>query len=396
MRNKLLFAYVLEIPNFLSLFIFAFFMMAASPILIDIGRTIGESPEDMNLIITFFMIGITAGVVSNVFFALKLKIKHIILGCNILLIPAMVGLIFASSLAAFYVLYFISGYLVGIIWINANNNMVQGLVKNKSSVVNLGHVFLALGAFTSPLIASNLIAGGFGWRIIFYIIIFLVLVSSILYLVFEKWKKQISQENKQKPSFKKIFKYKNKNIFLVLSLVILIFYFIQETIIFTWYPTFLRIGRSFDIYSAGYVISIFWLGIMVGRLILSILSYRVRADHILFGLCILSLIALSMAIFSNLEILNYIGIGLAGLGFSGFVPLMISSSSSIFEVQKDIVLTILLSIGIASSALAPVIIKVISGQNLTMSVAITIIFMFISGIFLIIRYFYQKNIRRSG
>ena len=393
MRNKLLFAYVLEIPNFLSLFIFAFFMMAASPILIDIGRSIGESPENMNLIITFFMMGITAGVVSNVFFSLKLKKKHIILGCNIMLIPAMVGLIFASSLAAFYVLYFISGYLVGIIWINANNNMVQGLVKNKSSVVNLGHVFLALGALTSPLIASNLIARGFGWRIIFYIIIFLVLVSSILYIVFEKWKKQVSPESIQKPSFKKIFKYRNKNIFLVLSLVILVFYFIQETIIFTWYPTFLRLGRSFDVYSAGYVISVFWVGIMVGRLIISVLSYKVRADHILFGLCILSLISLSIAIFSNLEILNYIGIGLAGLGFSGFVPLMIASSSSIFENQKDMVLTILLSIGIASNTLAPVIIKATSSQNLIMSVAITIIFMFMSGVFIIIRYFYQKNIR---
>ncbi len=393
MRNKLFFAYVLEIPNFLSLFIFAFFMMAASPILIDIARSIGESPENMNLIITFFMMGITAGVVSNVFFSLKFKKKYIILGCNILLIPAMVGLIFASSLAAFYVLYFISGYLVGIIWINANNNMVQGLVKNKSSVVNLGHVFLALGALTSPLIASNLIARGFGWRIIFYIIIFLVLVSSILYIVFEKWKKQVSPESIQKHSFKKIFKYRNKNIFLVLSLVILVFYFIQETIIFTWYPTFLRLGRSFDVYSAGYVISVFWVGIMVGRLIISVLSYKVRADHILFGLCILSLISLSIAIFSDLEILNYIGIGLVGLGFSGFVPLMIASSSSIFENQKDMVLTILLSIGIASNTLAPVIIKATSSRNLIMSVAITIIFMFMSGVFIIIRYFYQKNIR---
>lgn len=393
MRNKFLFAYILEIPNFLSLFIFAFFMMAASPVLIDISRAINASPENMNLIITFFMTGVTAGVVSNIFLTLKLKKKHIILACNIILIPVMIGLIFASSLAAFYILYFLSGYLIGIIWINANNNMVQGQVKNKDSIINLGHVFLALGALTSPIIASNLIARGFGWSIIFYIIIFLVLVSSVLYLVFEKWKKQVPQKSMEKYSLKKIFIYKNKNIFLILSLVILIFYFILETIIFTWYPTFLRFGRSFDIYSAAYVISIFWVGIMVGRLILSILSYKIKADHILFGLCILSMTALSVAIFSKLEILNYIGIGLTGLGFSGFVPLMISSSSGIFKNQKDIVLTVLLSIGIASNALAPFITKVISGYNLTMSVAITIIFMFIAGIFIIIRYFYQKNIR---
>ncbi|MES0341245.1 MAG: hypothetical protein ABUK08_02915, partial [Candidatus Humimicrobiaceae bacterium] len=109
--------------------------------------------------------------------------------------------------------------------------------------------------------------------------------------------------------------------------------------------------------------------------------------------CILSLIALSIAIFSDLYILNYIGIGFAGLGFSGFVPLMISSSSSIFKSGKDIILAILFSLGLISNSLGPVITKIVSEYNLVMSVAISIIFMFIVGLFITIRYFYQKIIR---
>ena len=393
MRNKFLFAYILEIPNFLSLFIFAFFMMAASPVLIEISKTLKVSPESMNLIITYFMIGVAAGVISNIFLTRWFKNKHIMIFCYILLIPIMVGLSIAGSITTFYVLYLLSGFMVGIIWIHANTNMVQGSVNNKESVVSIGHVFFALGALTSPLVASNLIAGGFGWKIIYYIVIFLVVISLLLYLIFEKLKKNSSQNTSEKFAFNKIFKNRSKNIFLILSLVIIAFYFILETIIITWFPTFLRLGKSFDIFQAGYTISIFWVGMLTGRLILSVLSYKVRSDYILFGLCILSLIALSIAIFSDLNILNYIGIGFAGLGFSGFVPLMISSSSSIFKSGKDIILAILFSLGLISNSLGPVITKIVSEYNLVMSVAISIIFMFIVGLFITIRYFYQKIIR---
>ena len=393
MRNKFLFAYVLEIPNFLSLFIFAFFMMAVSPVLIDISRTLKVSPESMNLIITYFMIGVAGGVVANIFFTRWFKNKHIMIFCYILLIPVMLGLIIAGSITTFYILYFLSGFLVGIIWIHANTNMVQGSVNNKESVVSIGHVFFALGAFTSPIIAANLIAGGFGWKTIYYIVIFLVILSLSLYLIFERQKKEDPKSVPEKFAFNKIFGNRSKNIFLILSLVVIAFYFILETIIITWFPTFLRLGRSFDIIEAGYTISIFWVGMLIGRLILSVLSYKVRSDFILFGSCILSLTALSIAIFSDLNILNYIGIGFAGLGFSGFVPLMISSSIAMFKSGKEIVLAILFSLGLISNSLGPVITKILSDYNLVISVAITIIFMFITGIFLIIRYFYQKNIK---
>jgi FHS family glucose/mannose:H+ symporter-like MFS transporter len=392
MKKKFFFAYILEIPNFLSLFIFAFFMSATSPILIEVSKTLGASPERMNLIITFFMVGVTIGIISNIFLALRFKNKHIVLGCYILLIPVLIGLVLAGSLAVFYTLYLLAGFLLGIIWINANNNMVEGQVKNKDSVVNIGHVFFALAALTSPIISSNLITTEAGWKYLYYIVIFLAVISVVLYLVFEKWRSGPVQIVRERISLRSIFDDRGKNIFMVISILILVFYFILETVIFSWFPTFLRLGRSFDVFQAGYTLSFFWIGILAGRLIISVLSYRIKADHILFGLSVLSIISLSIAIFSRVPVLNYTGIGLAGLGFSGFVPLMISSSSEIFKQRKDIVLTIILAIGISSNALGPVIASFIAGYNLTMSVAVSIIFMSGALIFLVIRYFYRKNI----
>jgi FHS family glucose/mannose:H+ symporter-like MFS transporter len=273
--------------------------------------------------------------------------------------------------------------------------MVEGQVENKDSVVNIGHVFFALAALTSPIISSRLISTEAGWRYLYYIVIFLAVISAVLYLVFEKWRSGPAQIVREKISLRSIFGDRRKNIFMVISIIIMVFYFILETVIFSWFPTFLRLGKSFDVFQAGYALSIFWIGILAGRLIISVLSYRIKADHILFGLSILSLISLSIAIFSREPVLTYTGIGLAGLGFSGFVPLMISSSSGIFERRKDIVLTIMLAIGISSNALGPVIASSIAGYNLTMSVAVSIILMSGAFIFLVIRYFYSKNIKKN-
>ena len=57
-KNSLILDYLIEIPNFLSMFTFAFFMMMTSPILIDIGVFFKVSPENINLIITFYNIGV--------------------------------------------------------------------------------------------------------------------------------------------------------------------------------------------------------------------------------------------------------------------------------------------------------------------------------------------------
>jgi len=53
-KNNNFINYLLEFPNFLALFIFSFFMVLASPILINISEYFSVTPESMNIITTFF------------------------------------------------------------------------------------------------------------------------------------------------------------------------------------------------------------------------------------------------------------------------------------------------------------------------------------------------------
>ncbi len=393
MKNNNLVNYLLEFPNFLSLFLLSFFMMLASPILLDISKHFNVTAESMNLVITFFMMGEVLGIIALIFLNKKFNRSKIMIATYALLIPSLAGLSLAASLIFFYILYFISGFFLGIIFINANTSMLEGKVANKDSVVNLGHSFFAIGALLSPILASTLINRQISWRSVYLFAAGIALISLISYLITHKKKKVDILENIENLPLKEIFKYKEKNIYMIFTVILMLFYVMSEVTIFSWAPTFFRIEKSFDIYSAGLIISVFWVGILAGRLIISFLSYKIKAGTLLMFLSFISIIGLVVAIFPMNQIFNFIGAALIGLGFSGIPPLLISTAGKIFGSGKEFSLTILFVVGIASGSLVPFVIRLIADYSFFLSIAMSIIFMVIFAVFIFIRKNYRKNIK---
>ena len=393
MKKSNLLNYLMEFPNYLSLFLFSFFMMLASPILLDISKYFGVSPEKMNLIITYFMIGQVAGFLILIFLSRKYNRKIIVLWAYILIIPILIGLTLVTHLALFNILYFFAGCILGIIVMNANLSMLEGEVKNKDSVINLGHGFFAIGALVSPFLTSTLVDKQMNWRLIYIIVIGFAVISLISYLIVNKNKQDSPLPEKEAVPIKKLFKDRKRNIYLILTAVLMLFYVMSEITVFSWAPTFFRIMKSFSLNDASLVASVFWLGILIGRLIISFLSYRFKAGALLISLSIISLIGLVLSIFPTSQIINFLGIGLIGLGFSGIPPLLISSGGRIFGSGREISLTLLFVIGVASGSTVPFIISLIAEYNFLMSMVIAIIFMVIFGIFVFIRKTYRKTLK---
>lgn len=393
MKRSNLFNYLLEFPNFLSLFLLSFFMMLASPILLDISKSFGVSPEKMNLIITFFMIGEVVGFLILIFLSRKYNRSSILVLTYIIIIPALVGLILVTNLFFFYILYFVTGCLLGIIFMNANLSMLEGKVKNKDSVVNLGHGFFAIGALTSPFITSSLINKQINWRLIYIVVIGFAIISLISYIIVNKNKQDIPSSEKEVIPIKKLFKNRKRNIYLILTAILMLFYVMSEVTVFSWAPTFFRVEKSFSLSDASLVALIFWLGILAGRLIISFLSYKYKAGILLIALSAISLIGLILAIFSSAQSINFLGVGITGLGFSGIPPLLISSAGRIFGPGREISLTILFVIGVTSGSIIPYIISLIANYSFLLSIVIAIIFMFIFAIFVFIRKNYRKTLK---
>ena len=392
MKNNNLKNYLMEFPNYLSMFLFSFFMMLTSPILLDISKYFNVPPENMNLIITFFLIGEATGILTFMFLSRKFNRSNIVIWIYVLVIPTLVGLVLTSSLILFNILYFISGCLFGIIFMNSNLSMLEGKVKNKDSIINLGHGFFAIGALISPFIASSIISRQINWRVLYMIVIGLVLISLLSYLLVNK--KQVSSlGEKETIPIRETFRYRKKNIYMMFTAFMMLFYVMSEVTIFSWAPTFFRIEKLFDLYSASIIVSVFWVGILAGRLIISFLSYKFKAGNLLVALSIISLVGLILAIFPVSQIINYIGAGLIGLGFSGIPPLLISSSGRIFGSGKDLSLTILFVVGSTSGSLVPFIISLLADYSFLLSMVIAIIFMFIFTIFVFIRKNYRKTLK---
>lgn len=392
MKNNNFINYLLEFPNFLALFIFSFFMVLASPILINISEYFSVTPESMNIITTFFLIGQVLGIITFVLLSRRFKGSKIIISTYILLFPVLAGLVLASSLIFFYILYLISGLLLGIIFINANISMLEGKVKNKDSVVNLGHGFFAMGALISPIFASNLVNRNMEWRIIYLIFMGLTFISFVSFIL-SNWRKPDTKDNREALPIKELFANRSKNIYIILTITLMLLYVMAEVTIFSWAPTFYRIEKLFDVYSAGLMISIFWVGILAGRLLISFLSYKIKGGTLLIFLSVISMLGLFVSIFSVNKIIILIGAGVIGLGFSGIPPLLISSAGKIFSFGKEVLLTILFSIGLTGGSLIPFAIKFIAEYSFLFSIAISIVFMAIFTVFVFIRRIYRKKLR---
>jgi len=367
-------------------------MVLASPILINISEYFGVTPENMNIITTFFLIGQVLGIIAFVFLSRKFKGSKIIITTYILLFPVLAGLVLTPSLIFFYILYLISGMLLGIIFINANLSMFEGKVENKDSVVNLGHGFFAMGALVSPIFASNLVSRNMGWRIMYLIFIGLTFISFVSFIL-SNWRKAGTQDNREALPIKELFRNRSKNIYIILTVTLMLLYVMAEVTIFSWAPTFYRIEKLFDVYSAGLMISIFWVGILVGRLLISFLSYKIKGGTLLIFLSVISMVGLFVGIFSVNKTVILIGAGVIGLGFSGIPPLLISSAGKIFSFGKEVLLTILFSIGLTGGSLIPFAIKLIAEYSLLFSIAISIVFMAIFTVFVFIRRTYRKKLR---
>jgi len=391
-KNNNFINYLLEFPNFLALFIFSFFMVLASPILINISEYFSVTPESMNIITTFFLIGQVLGIITFVLLSRRFKGSKIIISTYILLFPVLAGLVLASSLIFFYILYLISGLLLGIIFINANISMLEGKVKNKDSVVNLGHGFFAMGALISPIFASNLVNRNMEWRIIYLIFMGLTFISFVSFIL-SNWRKPDTKDNREALPIKELFANRSKNIYIILTITLMLLYVMAEVTIFSWAPTFYRIEKLFDVYSAGLMISIFWVGILAGRLLISFLSYKIKGGTLLIFLSVISMLGLFVSIFSVNKIIILIGAGVIGLGFSGIPPLLISSAGKIFSFGKEVLLTILFSIGLTGGSLIPFAIKFIAEYSFLFSIAISIVFMAIFTVFVFIRRIYRKKLR---
>ncbi|MCL4415151.1 MAG: MFS transporter [Actinobacteria bacterium] len=338
-------------------------------------------------VFTFFTVGAVTGQLTSVIYNRKFKKIQIILIGYLIVIPATIAISFISNIILFYILYLISGYLLGVIWIQANQFVLENKVKNKDRIVTILLSFYPIGAIVSPFISSKIIRMNLNWRFAYYIVVFLIVLNMILYiLILARRKEGSKNDSNSKLGFKEIFTDKTKNIIFILALLSIAFYCASETVVATWAPTFFRISRNLDIRSAGYALTLFWSFIIIGRGITLFIAGRIKAIKIILVISILAIISMAVVVFLHSQNLIYVFIAAAGLGYSAIFPLIISTGSTLYDRGRGLLATGLFVGANTGIAIAPFLTKFSSSVSMIFSLSLSFILMiFVSLIILSIQ-----------
>jgi fucose permease len=385
--------YLAEIPNFLSVFIFSFFFNIASPILLEICKSTGIEKTNLSFVFTFFTVGAVLGLMTSVFYNRRFRKIQVLLAGLFIMIPLTIILNFNSSLIVFYIIYFVSGYILGVIWLQANKFVLESKIKNKERLITIFLTFYPVAAFIAPFVSSSIISSNHSWRLVYYVIIFLLLTNIVLYILISGRKKEnTSVIEEAKLPFREIFFDKDNNRIFVIVCLAIIIYTCSETIVATWSPSFFMLAKNLAVAPVSLALNLFWLFIIVGRLIAIIIAGRIKSTSIITVLSIIAILAMAAAIFVYNRYLIFVFISIAGFGYSMIYPLLVSTGSTIYEKGRGMLATLLFISGNAGTALAPLIIKFSAKVSLVISISFSFILMiFITIMVLIMAFLFNKK-----
>ena len=213
----------------------------------------------------------------------------------------------------------------------------------------------------------------------------------ILYSTINRHPKQSFKAGEQRLIFRGIFISKNNNVIFILMSFCILFYVMAEFIISNWSPTFFRIKGLIDVQGAGYMLSIFWILIIIGRFFVSFLASRIKILYIMLILALISLVSTVFLILSINSVSIYLFVGLAGLGYSGLYTMIFYSGSIIYKKGRGTLSTLMLLSSGIGQFIASYLTKTISKYNVSLSVFMAVIFISILLIFIIVIIFYKKR-----
>lgn len=244
---------------------------------------------------------------------------------TLLTVTGLIGISFSPNIWVMMFFTIVMGYGAGAIDTALNNYISLHYEARHMSWL---HCFWGVGVTVSPIIMSFFLNDGSSWRNGYRVIALMQFTIALYVALFlKKWKKL---DNKIAPQAEES-KAPDKGLFQILkmkgiktSILSLGFYCSMEFLLGTWGATYLvnTYGESPD--TAARWISLYFGGIMVGRLISGFISIKVKDNNMIRGgiaVALLGIIILALP-FGNK---SAIGLLLIGAGFGPVFPSVLHS-----------------------------------------------------------------------
>lgn len=240
--------------------------------------------------------------------------------------------LFTISLAPVYSLVLALFFLFGIgtkIVDTLTNAFLSDLYPEKKGVyLNLLHTFFGFGALAGPLFARFLMDSGLAWELIFRILSFGCIAVLIMFIVVLKNTSDINQKREEGQPVSLGVVLRNKNMWFLC--IIMFLYVGHQSGLTVWSPMYMESFLKASPFMASLSLSIFWVGIIIGRLSCSYLSrFYTGKNLIKWGSISAGIILISGIMLTNSWVL-ILSLGLVGVLTGAFIPLIIDIAAGWF------------------------------------------------------------------
>jgi len=202
-----------------------------------------------------------------------------------------------------------------------NYSMVKMERRGQSRLMNFMHAAFSVGAVVGPYMVIMLMRAELGWTMIYRIMSFVSLVMAIIFL-FLPFSRLGSGEDKPEERAKTTNLIRDP--ILILSFMILLIYVGSELGVSNWvseyYVKFFHSSANIG----ALMVSIFWIGLLLGRLGTSIIYRGSRPEIVALGLASTCTVSLIFALLMKTPVIAGIGFCIAGLGYSAIYPLIMA------------------------------------------------------------------------
>jgi fucose permease len=299
-------------------------MISLGPLLDPMTKELGIALADAGLISVAFAVGMLAGVSALNFLLAGVPAKWTLIGAAWLQTVALAAAgALSVGLWSLFVAYFFVG--LGCVFLNSlpgmwvSSNVKEGT--HRAMVILL--LFFAIGMAVAPIFIGIALGLGVTWRWVF---IFEAILSGALALLLtgRPISNIIGRKNLRWGRLREVVGF-NPALF-VTVLLASILYIGSEFILNVWLPKFEIdvFGASKAVASAA--VALFWVGLIIGRLIVVPLTKRFLASRLLLvGMAIMAVFALGIALSTSVE-MSMVMAFLSGLGASAAFPLILGFS----------------------------------------------------------------------
>lgn len=306
------------------------------------------------------------------------KKKILSLSTTLFIIFILTIFLFNSTIILFVSIFFIGGLFAVIEGIGSSQLSILR-PKEVQSVMNVSQMYFCFGCFFGPILVILLRDSYFGWKSI-YLIVFFALVILLILLRLLKNDLVLNLKLDNSPFTLKLIKFP----FILLSAIsILLYVGIEEGYAF-WIVTYIESVNPI-IRVSSFSLSAYWLTMGIGRFI----SSRINSKHyivLIIGI-IISLFSLLTVIFipiGNTYILLVLS-GLTGFGFSAIWPLLMANTVQAFPDYSATAAGLMMTSSAIGAAVLPFIMGIIAKTVSIKSSFFSIFIALIILLFLIIR-----------